>query len=85
MLTECPDCEKHFRGPVCSCGYRTPAEREERRPWREPDWMQGPPPCTPEENARALQLVKAVLGREITEAQAHACLHEMFQGREKEL
>ena len=53
--------------------------------WETPEWMKHPAPCTPEENYRALQLVKGVLGGEITVEHAKRVLNEMFLGREIEL
>jgi hypothetical protein len=80
-LTECPDCERHFVGDTCVCGYvlvKAPPETV----WRSPAWMEQPAPCTAEENYRAAQNVQAVLKREITVHQAHLVLHAIFQGRE---
>lgn len=50
--------------------------------WQSPEWMQQPPPCSPEETYRAAQLVKAVLAREITVEQGQQTLRAIFSGRE---
>ena len=78
MTTECPNCERHFVGAACPCGFRPPSASSA---WQEPEWMRRPPPCTPEQNAAALQVDKAVLGGTMTVAQGHATLAEVFGGR----
>jgi hypothetical protein len=50
-----------------------------------PGWMKQPPPCTPEENEYAHNLVWAILAHEITVEQAQRVLNEIFLGRELEL
>jgi hypothetical protein len=47
-------------------------------------WLEQPPPCTPEENCRALRLLRAILTREMTPEQAHGVLHALFDGREQD-
>jgi hypothetical protein len=67
LWTECPDCEKRFKGRECpKCGWAVPA------PLRlVPRWV--PPPLSPltaEENARAGEIVQAVLAGTLTAPQA---------------
>lgn len=64
----------------------TPPKREPRTTpvYTEPAWMKEPPPCTPEEDFRALQIVSAVLDRDITTHQGHLMLNALFGGRELE-
>lgn len=82
--TECPDCGKFYTGRRCECGYAS-APPTATTTWEQPEWMKRPPPCTPEEYYRALQLVKAILDGHITVEQSHRVLNEMFLGRELEL
>ena len=82
-----PSAAKPACGRTCECGYRIPksGDTAPTGAWQTPEWMLGPKPCTAEENAYAASLVRAVLDLEITPEQAQAVLHEIFQGREKEL
>lgn len=83
-LTECPDCEMHFAGTRCSCGYTLTRGKVIQGPWHTPDWMLKPPPCTDAENARALKIVQAVMAKTLTVHEAHVELHKVFRGRELE-
>lgn len=85
--TECPDCGKHYSGKRCACGYtRLSVAPSAYTPVTEtPEWMKRPPPCTPEENEYAHNLVWAILEGLITVEQSHRVLTEMFLGRELEL
>ena len=83
-LTECPDCEMHFTGTRCSCGYTPTRGKVIVGPWQTPDWMLKPPPCTAAENAAALKIVQAVMAKKYTVHEAHIELHKLFKGRELE-
>lgn len=84
MLTECPDCEMHFSGTRCSCGYTPTRGKILVGPWQTPDWMRAGKPCTDAENAQALKIVQAVMAKKLTVHGAHVALHTLFKGRELE-
>lgn len=54
-----------------------PAERADPYPW-----LRGPRPCTDVENKAALQIIQAVLAKQMTVAEAEEHLHTIFRGRE---
>ena len=88
-LTECPDCGKLYRGKRCLCGFTmvrvVPASQAYTPVTQEPEWMKHPPPCTPEENEYAHNLVWGILEGSVSVAQAQRVLNELFLGRELEL
>ena len=65
-----------------SCGARRPKgprrAAESPAPWR----PSGPRPCTDVENKACIQIIQAVLAKQMTVAEAEAHLHAIFQGRE---
>ena len=74
---------------VCELCGREPQPTPPRRApaagmpaYRTPPWMLEPPPCSEEENFRALHLVRAVTEHLITIHHAHLGLHALFHGRE---
>lgn len=84
--TECPDCGKFYGGKRCACGYTHVAVVQRATPVTEtPDWMKKPPPCTPEENEYAHNLVWGILEGIVSVEQSHRLLNEIFLGRELEL
>lgn len=83
-LTECPDCEMHFAGTKCSCGYTAARGKVIIGPWEEPAWMRAPQPCTADEFTRASKIVFAVTEHKLTVHEAHVALHAIFKGRELE-